>query len=366
MKVTDSRHCPHVTHRAGQLMGQLGAFRSGDPVRFTFMPSAESKFIDYFSPATGLELSRVFAAGPIRYVSPDRLDTVNVAILTAHGSDLSVPIWNLRRKLSDDAMVAVWFWDNHLSHMNNLRTALAADFVFPSHAYIAHYLFNPVSVVAGSIPACSAQWTGDEAQRILLSHAGRPRAPKALLNYVDYEFSWRSGLLRELAASCRDADVLLMPPNERSRYFSKTREQRLAEWLHYKATVILPVDKDLSTRVFDALLAGQIPIVPLMVSDFDRVIPPQVQAELGIVRVNGLNTGEIQAAIAEALRRFDAMGAEGVERRQQFVLRHHMLHQRVAGIMDTLGLIAREELIVPEIRGPGFGLYVVDRRQVPD
>ena len=351
----------HVTCRADQLMQRLQAFLGTQPVRFTLMPSHETNSLEYFSPGRDADLQRCFADGPIHYLPPARMDSADVVMLTAHGSDLSVPLWNLRRSLPREAMIVVWFWDNHLAQLNNLKTALAADFVFPSHAYIAHYLFNPVSVVAGSSAACSAQWTADEAREIIASCAGTPRAHKALVNYVDYEFSWRSALLRELAASCRNAHVLLMPAQDKSRYFRKTRRERLVEWLRYKATVILPVDKDLSTRVFDALLAGQIPVVPSIIRDFDRVIPPQVQQELGIVRVNELSLSAIQPAIDEALRRFDQMGIEGVERRQQFALGKHMLPNRIAEMMETLALVARQEVIVPDVRNPGFGLYLAEK-----
>ena len=359
--MTYSTNWEHVVRRADQLMQRLQVFLAGQPVRFALMPSHETNSLDYFSPGRDADLQRFFGEGPIRYVPPARVDSADVVILTAHGSDLSVPIWNLRRKLPQEAIIAVWFWDNHLAQLPNLKTALAADVLFPSHAYIAHYLFNPVSVVAGSSAACSAQWTADEAREIIASCAGTARIHKALVNYVDYEFSWRSALLRELAASCGNAHVLLMPAQDRSRYFRKTRRERLLEWLRYKATVILPVDKDLSTRVFDALLAGQIPVVPSIIRDFDRVIPPQVQRELGIVRVDDLVLSTIRPAIDEALRRFDEMGTEGVERRQQFALRNHMLPNRMAEMMNTLALVARREVIVPDVRDPGFGLYVADK-----
>lgn len=351
----------HVTRRGEQLMQRLQVFLAAQPVRFTLVPSRETDFLDYFSPGRDAELQRFFADGPLRYVPPARMDSADVVILTAHGSDLSVPIWNLRRKLPRESIIAVWFWDNHLAQLDNLKTALAADFVFPSHAYVAHYLFNPVSVVAGSSAACCAQWTADEAREILASCAGAPRVHKALVNYVDYEFSWRSALLHELAARCGNAHVLLMPAGDRSRYFRKTRRERLLEWLRYKATVILPVDKDLSTRVFDALLAGQVPVVPSIIRDFDRVIAPPVQRELGIVRVDELSLSALRPAIDEALRRFDQSGSEGVARRQQFALGKHMLPNRVAEMMETLALVARREVIVPDVRNPGFGLYLAEK-----
>jgi type II secretory pathway predicted ATPase ExeA len=90
-----------------------------------------------------------------------------------------------------------------------------------------------------------------------------------------------------------------------------------------------------------------------------------VQAELGIVRVEETTAAAVEAAIAEALQRFDRMGEEGVAKRQQFALGQHMLPNRLAEMMETLAAVARREVIVPEVRKPGFGLYLRERPAAP-
>jgi len=349
-----------VRGRAADLTQRLRSLHDRKQLTVSFVPSHETKFIGYFSSNLNAELASDLGHR-YGYLPPERGEQADIVILTSHGLDLSTRLWQLREKVRKDAVIAIWLWDNHLSHLNNYRTALAADFVFPSHAYSAGYLFNPLSVVGAHTPACSAQWTGDEVRRMLGSNPAVSRTHKALVNYVDYPASWRSGLLRELKARVPEAEVLLMPPDDRSRYFSKTSEQRFIEWMQYKATVILPVEKDLSTRVFDALLSGQVPIVPTSVEDFDYVISPQMQKELGIVRVKEVTVDALISSISEALEAFDRMGGTGVTQRQEFVLGHHMLRHRVASMLGNILEMAQKTSIVAGIGKFGFGLYLAPK-----
>ena len=47
--------------------------------------------------------------------------------------------------------------------IDNLRTAVASDFVFPSHQYQSTYLSCPSACLHEHIPSCTAQWTRSEA-----------------------------------------------------------------------------------------------------------------------------------------------------------------------------------------------------------
>jgi hypothetical protein len=156
-----------------------------------------------------------------------------------------------------------------------------------------------------------------------------------------------------------------MPRDDRSRYFGQSAMGRFAEWSRYKATIIVPVRDDLSTRVFDALLAGLIPIVPRSIRDLDRVIPPGDQSRLGLVTVESLDLGVVQPAVAEALRRFDAMGVDGILARQDHVLDNHMLVNRVTEILYHVWQLGTGERKIDFRSGDqGPGLY--SRESRPD
>jgi hypothetical protein len=161
-----------------------------------------------------------------------------------------------------------------------------------------------------------------------------------------------------------EANVLLMEPNERSRYFSKTRADRFREWMEHKSTLILPVDRDLSTRIFDALLAGQVLLVPNVIADFDEVIPPTRQAELGIFRLQRLDVDVIRQAAAHAVRFFDETGIEGVRARHRYVLDNHMMVHRTRTMLHCIkGVAARQLFVVFDGNASmPYGLHLVGPR----
>lgn len=350
-----------INRRAADLNGRLGSLLSKDQLGVSFLPSHETNFIRYFSNDLHKELASCLGEKVI-YLPPEKADKADIVILTAHGRDLSSNVWQLRDKIREETIVAIWLWDNHLAHLNNYRTVLGADCIFPSHAYTAGYLCNPLSVMGGHVPACTAQWTRDEVRNILSESPLKPRMHKALVNYVDYPLSWRSELLRRMKDEAPEVDVFLMSPDDRSRYFGKDSIQRFLEWGQYKATVILPVEKDLSTRVFDALLSGQVPVVPTAIKDFDYVISPEMQKELGIVRLEDISFETVRTSINLALEVFDGMSESGVRRRQEFVLEHHMLPHRIRGILNYILDIARTSSVVAGIGQLGYGLYVVPNK----
>lgn len=294
-----------MTQRAQEIAAKIAALQSRSKIRIGFAPSSETDFIRYF-PSDLHCILATNADDRFEVVTEGDPSAVDVLIITAHGANLANAIWGLRAQ-GADCILAVWFWDNHIAHLNNMRTALAADLVFPSHKYVAQYLLNPLSALGPHVPACSAQWGRAEAAELFERHSSA-RSDKLNVHYVDYPLSQRSLLLRALRAEMKEADVRLMDPGDRSAYFSKSRAERFKEWLCYKVSLVLPVDRDLSTRVFDGLLAGHVLLVPRDIPDFDEVIPPPAQLELGIVRFETSTVAQISQAHRQALAIFDKQG----------------------------------------------------------
>lgn len=106
--------------------------------------------------------------------------------------------------------------------------------------------------------------------------------------------------------------------------------------MNYKVSLILPLGNDLSTRVFDGLLCGQTLLVPKMIPDFDKVIPPSAQSDLGIIRLETCEVSEIKQAHREAVASFDRSGVEGMTKRHHFVLEHHMLGNRIRAMVNQI------------------------------
>ena len=321
--------------RTNQLREQLSARRQKQFLRFTFLPSKDVKSIDYFPRSLTSEL-KLLSQNCFEYVPwADGRDGCDIAIFTAHGSDNCAELLQIR-SLNENMLIAVWFWDNHIAQFYNLKTALMADLAFVSHNYNGAYLANPMSALARHVPACSAQWTRDEASKLFNSAGNGRRSDKLLVNYVAYDFSWRTPLLTKLKNEFPEAEVLLMPNNDRSRYFKKTAEERFQEWLGYKASLLLPVDYDLSTRIFDALLAGQVVLAAPMIPDLDLVIPPDTQKRLGILRLPDLELATIRKFTEQAITMFDEGGYQASRARHEFILGNHMLFHRIETILEFI------------------------------
>lgn len=345
--------------RAAEISAHLRRLFESARVPFSCAAFVEGDYLRYFPPATEAEFSRLAQPPFVHLAGEENLSQAKVLIATATGADMSQSLRELRRRAHPDAFIALWFWDNHVAHVANLRSALAADLLFPSHAYDCAYLTNPVSAIGPHVPLCSAQWTADEAARLYAELGSRPRKEKLLVNYVDYPWAWRSALLRTLAAQAPEAEVLSMPPDSRERYFAKSSAERFREWTDYKCTIMLPVDKDLSTRFFDALLAGLVPVVPRLVEDFDAVVPPADQEQLGIVRIDNLDVATIRRAAREAADRFDRMGPAVAQARHRYALENHLLAHRVHVMLNVIRSLATGDARLAVL--PDGGLHTAEK-----
>lgn len=324
------------------------------PASFRFQPSHENDALNYFQPEFRDELDAL-QVGTFSHLKPNDPRSPDLLIVTAHGSNLAPQLAAARRQLGSQCMVATWFWDNHLAPMNNMRTALASDFVFGSHAYAVEPILNPVAPYGAHAPACSGQWSRAQASRGFARSIDRPRSDRLLINYVAYPAAARTPLLHALqGANAPELEVLLMQPHDRSRYFSLSPDERFAEWASHKASLILPIDKDLSTRLFDALLCGQVPVlVRGSVADLDGVIAPADQQALGFVMIDSADVQSIRAGAVRAARLWDQQGSAGARHRHEFVLGHHMMASRLQTILNCLWSLGTGEAAVMSI--PSLG-----------
>ncbi|MDP9123864.1 MAG: hypothetical protein M3N82_04595 [Pseudomonadota bacterium] len=314
-------------------------------MRWTYVMGDGKDVLNYIQAETEEDLAML---GEHQFVKPQTADdwaSLDVVIVTTHGSDLSASLAALRSR-APGALIALWLWDNHVAQVNNLHTVLGGDIYFPSHRYNDAYLSNAAALHGGQIPACSAQWARAHVRRLFDESVGVSRDGHMLMNYVDYNWSWRSGVIKSIADNVPEATVITMPAHDRSRYFLKASAERFREWLGYKSTLILPLDSDLSTRFFDAMLAGLVPIVPLKVADFDAVVSPQEQKRLGIVRIADFEVATLRAAAIEAAATFDAMGDAGVRARHDLVAGQHMIADRFGAMLDACQRAGSEDFAV--------------------
>lgn len=348
--------------RATELLSKFARLRNLSSYPYCFLTNSfVSGKLAYFPSDLDQEL-RQWSPEPFRHYA-DEIEVTGPRIVIFHSvvaPDEAGCIWELRKSLGPDAIIVLWMWDNHTAHIPNIRSAQAADLVFYSHSPHTDYLYNPASAVAGHVPACSAQWRHDEAAALFQATISSTRRHSLLVNYVDYNYaSERNAVIAAVRENIPEATVLTMPATDRKRYFQMSPQRRFAEWAEHKATLILPVQDDLSTRLFDALLCGLVPIVPTNIPDIDLLISEEVQQRLGIVRINSYQIDEIRRATQSALQSYDRLGPEGATARHRFVLDHHMLVNRMSALLQMIYLLIAGKLDVKFMNGrSGPALYV--------
>ena len=332
----------------------------GDIDRRLALLTQKRPFRAVFHPLTPLELNYFpdALAADLAAVRTDRwevdfnsgLETADLILVTAHGPNNTETFWRLR-EANPNALLGLWLWDNHLAYVANLANTLAADFFFPSHHYISRYLSNPSAVRGGTVPACCVQW--DTALvRAAMAKPSTHRQPRVYAGYVDYEGTPRADFLQQIRADVPEIDVQIMPRSNRSRYFTKTYAARLDEWLDYPVSLVLPLDRDLSTRFFDGLAAGHVLVVADNIADLDQVIPPADPVNLPVLKCRAGDTADLRRAAKEALTVFAREGEEGIQRRQAYALSKHMLAHRVQKMVRTVAAAATGQLHIRFCNGP--------------
>lgn len=245
----------------------------------------------------------------------------------------------LSAKLRGLAQVcAVWMYDNHHSFDKNYHLAAASDFYFPAHAYCIDYLKNPYSQLGCALPVACSQWPRREVVAQFAQCRNQERSDELYGGFVRYPGlgKKRNGLVEECLKSLPAMALEIHDLGSQQGYWQLDAAGRFRQWCSYKSSLALPIENDLGCRVFDALAAGQVPIVPQDVYDFDRVIAPDVQRELPIVRLEEYSAAAVEKAHREAVRRFDEEGAAGALRRHEYAVENHMEIHRLRQIISRL------------------------------
>jgi hypothetical protein len=195
------------------------------------------------------------------------------------------------------------------------------------------------------MPAASAQWGGPRfVDAVFHEHVRRERSNRLYGGFVGYEGFRRNLFIRECMERIPDHALILRAPSEARdiRHFGvATRRQRLVEWMDHKCSLVCALTEDVPIRLLDALLAGQIPLVPHNLNGFDRLIPPALQLELPIVRYDAFDVGSVEPAWRNAVSAYDRDGAVGAIRRHRYVMENHLMKHRLRDIILTMLNLAR-------------------------
>jgi hypothetical protein len=143
------------------------------------------------------------------------------------------------------------------------------------------------------------------------------------------------------------AGVYLVDQHMAETYFGQSTDERFRSWATYKASICF--SDTVSESFYNALLTGQVPIVPHDIQDLEEVVSPDVQDQLAIVRFEKYTAAAVNEAQAQAVTLFNQQGKAGVLRRHEFALKH-TLAERIRRI------VALTRLADESLDGSGKGL----------
>ena len=237
-------------------------------------------------------------------------------------------------------LLASWFWDNHHQCAETSQVASLTDVYFSGHFYKSSYIENYLSINGGFIPMFPVPWTLSEVEETATMALLAPRSDRLYGGYNSYpQFANRDAIIAEVKATIADANIFLTPvgtPLEKHPFNSKTTQQRLLEYMSHKVVFCIPVDQDLTCRMFDALLAGCIPLLVGRPPDLDLVFSRDLQALLPIIVSEDASPSSVRSGYDKCLAQFDLKGVDGVMFRHVYAKDNHMPEHRLKQIIKSI------------------------------
>lgn len=272
-----------------------------------------------------------------------RFDVVICTNNAVHTQDHFIAVHDFR-KANEDCITAVWLWDSH--HLHEICSLLSYIFelAVPAHEIATNFLKAVSPNVLGCVPAGVFQWTAEEARAYFRIHAGGARSDALYGGFIAYHGYERDRFIERCRAEIPDNALYLRAGNvpvEKDDYRRLSPEGQFAAWMSYKTSLVATIKTDIPVRLFDALLAGQIPLVPTDLEGFDQLVPIRLQHELPILRYNRHSVDSVVAAHRQAVAAFDAEGIVGAVRRHGYAVDGHMMVDRIDDILGKILLMAR-------------------------
>ena len=253
-------------------------------------------------------------------------------------------------------LLLAWTWDNHHQPYKNMCFTSLVDLILPAHAFCADQLKTPHNILGPSFPLCTAQWSIDIGDELLAGEEQRQRSNSLYGGFIEWPGAPRNAQIAELQQAIPDNHLRLF--SDRQVYFGVSPADRFRDWAEHKVSLCLPFAGDVSLRLFDALFAGQIPIVPADCPDLDSVVSPELQASLPIIRVDDVGVTSVLQAWTAGIERFDQMGAAGVRSRHAFARDHHHITGRLDQMLSYVAGIDGESMIDLKIDAASVGLVL--------
>lgn len=268
-------------------------------------------------------------------------EPADVFLVKSSGWKESALLLARERKLA--SICAVWMCDNHHSFEKNFHLATASDVYFPAHGYCAAEYQNKFAIFGGAIPCCCSLWTRKKAIELYDETRAERRSDDLSGGFIEYAGlgERRNRLIRQCLTELPQMALTLDPVVGAEKFAGLDLKTRFLQRRAYKVSLTLPIMNDLGNRVFEALVAGQVPIVPTDVLDLDSVINPELQRQLPIVRLTEYSTPAVKKAHEQALDLFNSGGEDAAEKRHLYAVNNHMDVHRIRKMVSNLRALSK-------------------------
>lgn len=299
--------------------------------------------IDVFVAIRGIEAKSHWLPAPYRLV-PIYSHSSQIAIFSSNVIFHDRPRVEQFMAEAPDCLIVIWLVDNHHIYNQNQVLCELADVVIPAQYASLDYLYSTSAIVTSPSPCPCVQWTPEVAREAFLKYRQRERSNALYGGFRKYFPMPRNSFIQEIIDKVPHNVVRLLSHEDQSEdgsYFKLEPEQQIADWMGYKASIIVCVKNDIPMRLFDALLTGQIPIVPWDMVGLDAIISPEEQTRLPVLRYTSHTADEVAKRRDAAIESFDRGGDDGMLRRHRFVLNQHMTIHRAASMLTLLENMAK-------------------------
>jgi len=327
-------------NRVEEIRAKLARMRERKSLRILV---CSSRAPHIFSEDTADELTGHFATRGHYVEFTDRRSDINLVtfdllIYLVHLQHDIEAIHSMRVRGFQGPVIA-WYWDNHHDFMVNAAVANVTDVNIPGHASFRGVLRNETAVLVKPLPLCVTQWTKAEAQALFVeSDSPIARCDALYGGFVKYPTAQaRTNLVSAIMNKLSHHNLSLIDEDAREfNYFGLSPRARFKEWMSHKVSLVLPLHNDVSQRLFDALLTGQIPLVPSDLIDLDEIVSPGLRESLPIMTFTAGNADSAIDAYRRGLAAYDKAGVDGRERRHRFALGHTFVSRMDDLVSDVL------------------------------
>ena len=236
-----------------------------------------------------------------------------------------------------DTLFICCLYDNHHALDMCVTLSLCSDMVFPAHYdYLA--LLNRYSPFArGPLPASTLQWSKIQARRFESKLYSTPRRIDLSGGFTCYpQFPFRQSIVRKVMTQEIGHALELPEENAVEHHSVRSKEENWEVWASSKANLMVSTLTDLPHRFFDALLTGNIPLVPRYLQVFFSHFDFSSFAQDPVVWIDYSDLPDMQDKVRQAVAMFDAGGKNGIAERHRFILEHHMMENRLETILDDV------------------------------